>query len=96
MGAIIYEYSQKARVLLRRSPFRPSLIFVGKVRSLPTPLSDPIKYIQASLASIRLGCKGLPGTNALAYNKNTTEKSFVTLAPGGNALKHFFFVKIAT
>ena len=46
-------------------------MFVGKTRNI--------------LTTIRLGWKGLPGTNSLAYYENpsiTTVKSFVGMAPG--------------
>ncbi len=42
----------------------------------------------ASPANIRLGYKGLAGTNALAYNEKsslTAVKSFITLASDGSA-----------
>jgi hypothetical protein len=41
-------------------------------------------YASALPANIRLGWKGLPGTNALAYYEKaylTSVKSFITLAP---------------
>ncbi len=44
----------------------------------------------ALIANIRLGWKGFPGRNTLAYYKNpliTSVKSFVTLAPGCVGLK---------
>jgi hypothetical protein len=44
-------------------PFLPSLMFVGKARAYP---SDANKA-PALPANIRLGWKGLPGKNALAY-----------------------------
>jgi hypothetical protein len=46
-------------------------------------------------AIIRLGWKGLPGTNTLAYYENsliTDRKSFITLGPGGNVIKLFSFI----
>jgi hypothetical protein len=33
--AVIYEFSEQARVSVLRKPFQPSLMFVGKSRSLP-------------------------------------------------------------
>ncbi len=43
-------------------------------------------YVQALLANIRLGWKGLPETiNA----QNTDKKSFITLGPGVNVIKLF-------
>ncbi len=46
----------------------------------------------ASPAHIRLGWKGLSGTNTLAYYKNLyfmTVKSFIVQAPGSKIIKHF-------
>ncbi len=46
----------------------------------------------ALLANVRLGWKGLPGTNALAYfasSSATEKKVFVTLEPGANVIKLF-------
>jgi hypothetical protein len=42
-------------------PFEPSLMFVGKAKSLP--LSGALGKIPELLANIRLGWKGLLGTN---------------------------------
>ncbi len=42
-----------------------------------------------------LGWKGLPGTNALAYYKDsyvTAIKSFIGLAPGADVVKHFMTI----
>jgi len=52
----------------------------------------PGKSFQPSLIRIRLGWKGLPGTNALGYYKNskiTLVKSCITLASGANVTKLF-------
>jgi hypothetical protein len=49
----------------------------------------------ALLAIIRLSWKGLPVINTLAYYENskiTDRKSFITLGPGANLIKLFFFV----
>jgi hypothetical protein len=46
-------------------------------------------------ANIRLGCKGLPGTNILAYNEHeyiTTVKKITGLTPGVNVIILFSFV----
>jgi hypothetical protein len=42
-------------------PFEPSLMFVGKAKSLP--LNGALGKIPELLANIRLGWKGLLGTN---------------------------------
>ncbi len=50
---------------------QPSLMFVGKARSLR--YSGPPEWCFTLVGSglkIRLGCKGLPGTNTLAYYEN--------------------------
>jgi hypothetical protein len=63
------------------NPFQPSLVFAGMARAYP--------------ANIRLGWKGSPGTNILAYYKNmsiTAIKCFITLAPGADAIKRFISV----
>jgi hypothetical protein len=47
-------------------------------------------YSLALPANIRLGWKGLPGKNALAYYEKsqlTVVKSFITLATGVNVIK---------
>jgi hypothetical protein len=49
-------------------PFQPCLMFVGKARSLPQ--SGALKGASLTLLPyphIRLGWKGLPGTNTVAY-----------------------------
>ncbi len=48
---------------------KPSLMFAGKAGAYPSaPLQDrPL----ALPTNIRLGCRGLPGTNTLAYYENT-------------------------
>jgi hypothetical protein len=43
----------------------------------------------------RLGWKGLPGTNTLAYYENSkimAVKSFITLAPGVNVIRALNFI----
>jgi hypothetical protein len=66
-------------VFVHGTPFQPSLMFAGKARAYPS--DAPFRYS----TNIRLGWKGVPGTNTLAYYKNlylTAVKSFITLAPG--------------
>jgi hypothetical protein len=49
----------------------------------------------ALLGNIRQGWKGLPGTDTVAYYENsyiTDIKRFVSLGPGVNVIKTFFFV----
>jgi len=40
--AVIYEYSNQARVLVPEKPFHPSIMFVGKPRSLREMLPSRI------------------------------------------------------
>ncbi len=80
-------------------PFQLSLMFVGKTRSLPyrgapesLPKPTQVKHLSgaplygnllALPTNIRLGWKGLSGTNALAYYEKaqlTAVKCFITLA----------------
>ncbi len=64
--------------------FQPSAKFLGKARSLP---KSGISGVPLSLLeSIRLGWKGLPRTNTLAYfvhskEKNFCEYSFIIIKP---------------
>ncbi len=66
-------------------PFHPGLMFASKVRAYAS--ESPFKcYLQDRLvalpANIRLGYKGFPGTNTLAYCKKMLIipiKSFITL-----------------
>jgi hypothetical protein len=49
-------------------------------------------------ANIRLGWRGLPGTNTLAYYENpeiTVEKSLIVLTPGACTIKLFTAVIVA-
>jgi hypothetical protein len=65
-------------IMIPGKPFLPSLMFVGKARAYP---SDATKA-PALPANIRLGWKGLPRTNALAYYQKAqlrAVKSFITL-----------------
>ncbi len=50
-------------------PFQPSLMIVGKVRNNRVEhLKDAtLGQAPALIANVRLGWKGLPGTNTLAY-----------------------------
>ncbi len=60
-----------------RKIFRPSPMFVGEDRSLPKALAFP--------ANIRLGWKGLPGTNTLAYYEKPQISALISFkgqAPG--------------
>ncbi len=65
--------SDKAKVFVPGEPFQPSVIFTSEAT---------ITYLH--IANIRLGWKGLAGTNTLAYlahSRGKKKKSFVTLAP---------------
>ncbi len=76
--------------------FHPSLMFLGKARSLPEyAASERCVNLTGSgpIAKIRLGWKGLPGTNILAYYEHLqilVIKTSITLSPGVNLIKAFF------
>ncbi len=55
--AVIYKCSKQASGFDPGNSFQPSLMLVGKSRSLPL--------------NIIPGCKGLPGTNTLVYHKHS-------------------------
>jgi hypothetical protein len=84
-------------VLVPEKPFQPSLKFVGEARSLPYSGAPEKRFTQVALAlpaNIRLGWKGLPGTNTLAYYKTpkiTVAKSFITLATGPGSFYFYIF-----
>ncbi len=68
--AVSYDFSYQARAFVPGKPFQPSLMFAGKAGAYPSeaPLGAPHKgRLLASPTNIRLGWKGLPGTNALTY-----------------------------
>ncbi len=57
-------------MVVRRRPYQPSLLFVGKVRVYPT-----VEHLNGdSLANIMSGWKGLPETNTLAYYEHITDE----------------------
>jgi hypothetical protein len=57
------------------------------------PLKDAsLSPAMAFVTNIRIGWRGLPGTNAVAYYENTSitnVKSFIIFCPGPNVIKHF-------
>jgi len=56
-------------VFVPGKPFQPSLMFVGKARRLPQSGAPERRFTQLGSGlpvNIRLGWKGLPGTNTLA------------------------------
>jgi hypothetical protein len=78
-----------ARVFVPGRPIHPSLMFASKARILFRCFTREGLVL---LANIRLGWKGLPGTNNLAYykySKITPVKSFITLGLGVNVIKLF-------
>jgi hypothetical protein len=51
-----------------------------------------LSQVLASVTDIRIGWRGLPGTNTVAYYENTSitnVKSFIIFSPGPNVIKHF-------
>ncbi len=49
-----YEYSYSAIVFVPRRPFKPSPMFVRKVRGLPNLKGTSLRKVPALLANIRL------------------------------------------
>ncbi len=69
-------------MFLPGKPFQSSIMFAGKAGAYPS--EAPFRYSNLGYANIRLGWKGLPRTNTLAYYENPSimaVKSFVGLAP---------------
>ncbi len=50
-------------------PYKRGLMFAGKTRNPPCRGAPEVLYMGRLTVSrnIKLGCKGLPGTNVLAY-----------------------------
>jgi hypothetical protein len=72
---------QLARVLVPGKPLRSSLMFLGRVMSLPYE-GAPNKQASTLLIYSKLGCKCSLGTNTLAYFASVTKrKSFMALTP---------------
>jgi hypothetical protein len=72
------EQNKADRFFLTRL-FQVSLILTSKA---VTYLSEsPSNLLGSLLKNIRLGWKGLPGTNAQAYFKHSQIKKFITLDP---------------
>ncbi len=75
-------------------PFQPRLLIASNAGAYPFGFST-LGHSPALLTNIRLGCKGLPRTNAQAYYghlKITVVKSFITLEPEHvvSMFKNFF------
>ncbi len=74
----------------------------GKVGAYPTETPFRCSVLGLALAlptNIRLGWKGLPGTNALDYYERlqlTAVKSLITLATDDNLIKLFFLRQVRT
>ncbi len=97
--SVIYKKNyDKLKFFAPSRPSQASLTFeVGWEPTQMKHLSAAPLYgkLLALPRNIRLGWKSLPGTNTLAFNKYSLimdVKSFITLTPGVNVLKHFFFV----
>jgi hypothetical protein len=64
--------------------FQPSLMFVGKARAYPSEVPFRCPTLGLALAlptNIRLGWKGLPGTNTLQKSVNYVSKKFYSTGP---------------
>ncbi len=70
-GTNALAYYKKSTITAVKSfiTLAPGLMFVGKARSLPYSGAPERCFIHVFSGIIRLGWKGLPGTNALAYYK---------------------------
>jgi hypothetical protein len=84
---LFYDFSLLAKVFVLVKPFQPSLMLAGKAGAFPSEASSRCSPLgQASdPQNIKLGCIGLPRTNALAYYRKcqlTAVKRFVKLTPG--------------
>jgi hypothetical protein len=82
MKLLTFEINKYKVVFVTGRPFQPRLMLVTApwVRPGAYPRVD---HLKGSLTTIRLGWKGLPETNTLAYHKNsiiTDVKSLITLA----------------
>ncbi len=64
--SVIYKCSYQARALVPGKTFQPSLMFVGKAKSLPKRGAS----FKCSTWEVS-GWKGLPEANTLAYYKNS-------------------------
>jgi hypothetical protein len=52
-------------------PLQSSLMFLGKARRIPYSRAPERCFTRVGSANIKLGWKGLPGTNTLAFNLNS-------------------------
>ena len=80
-------------MLVPGKPIQSSLMFAGKAKACLSGATH--RQALAFPSDIRLGWKGLPGTNSLAYYERsylTAVKSFITLRPGPNVIKLFMSV----
>ncbi len=75
-SAVIYERLEYARAFVPGKPFQRSLMFVVKARIYP--IEDPLRCSTLGVGSWyvlchknRLGWRGLPCTNILAYYENS-------------------------
>ncbi len=64
-----YDCLQSARAFVPSKPFPRSLMFVGKARTylIEEPFWCSKGRLHALATNNDLGCRGLPGTNTLAY-----------------------------
>ncbi len=71
-------------------PFQPSLMFAGKARAYPSEAASGAPLYGRPLAlptNIRLGGRGLPGTNTVNYSR----EKYYTIGPSG-----LIFTKVLT
>jgi hypothetical protein len=80
--AVIYGFAKKDRAFVPVRPVETSLMFVGAYPIVEHLKGASLVYGLTLPANIRLGRKGLPGTNSQAYYKNSQNmalKTFITL-----------------
>jgi hypothetical protein len=69
--AVSYDFPKKVGAFVPGMPFQPSLMFAGKAGSYLSEVHFKCSTLWgrhlSSPTNIRLGWKGLPGTNTLAY-----------------------------
>ncbi len=65
---LTYKWAQQARVIVPGKPFQPSLMFLSKARAYHSEVPSTLEQAPCLPTNIRLGWKGLPVTDTLAYS----------------------------
>ncbi len=90
--SVVYEFSLAARVFVPGRPFQPSIVMVGKERSLPSCAAPEtfFTWLSRSLSqNIILVLKGLTGTNTTAFVNNRQER-FHHIGPRAKCYTTFY------